>query len=83
MLVNPFYKHLGNNIDVRTDVPSYNIYENSNVYKTVSAIYDLWNENLIAFAIGCSFTFKHTLLRCGFSIDHIKWYLYIQLILKM
>ena len=28
-------------------------------------------ENLIAFAIGCSFTFEHSLLRHGFSIDHI------------
>jgi len=68
----PFFKTLGNNIDVRTDVPSYNIYKNGVFYKTVSEISDLWNENLIAFAIGCSFTFEHSLLRHGFSIDHIN-----------
>ena len=31
----------------------------------------MWNRNLIAFDIGCSFTFEHSLLRHGFSIDHI------------
>ena len=35
-------------------------------------ISDFWNENLIAFAIGCSFTFEQSLLRNGFSIDHIN-----------
>ena len=68
----PFFKTLGNNIDVRTDVPSYNIYENGNFNKTVNQISELWNKNLIAFAIGCSFTFEHSLLRHGFSIDHIS-----------
>jgi len=68
----PFFKTLGNNIDVRTDVPSYNIYENGNFNKTVNQISEFWNENLIGFAIGCSFTFEHSLLRHGFSIDHIS-----------
>ena len=68
----PFFKTLGNNIDVRTDVPSYNIYENGNFNKTVNQISELWNKNFIAFAIGCSFTFEHSLLRHGFSIDHIS-----------
>ena len=68
----PFFKTLGNNIDVRTDVPSYNIYENGNFNKTVNQISELWNKNLFAFAIGCSFTFEHSLLRHGFSIDHIR-----------
>ena len=69
---NPFFKTLGNNIDVRTDIPSYNIYKNGNFLKTVNKISDLWNKNLIAFAIGCSFTFEHSLIRHGFSIDHIN-----------
>ena len=68
----PIFKTLGNNIDVRTDIPSYNIYENGKFYKTVTEISDFWNEDLIAFAIGCSFTFEHSLLRHGFSIDHIN-----------
>ncbi len=68
---NPFFKTLGNDIDVRTDVPSYNIYKNGKLFSTVHEIDNLWNDNLIAFAIGCSFTFEHSLIRHGFSIDHI------------
>ena len=37
----PFFKTLGNNIDVRTDIPSYNIYKSGIFYKSVSKIYDL------------------------------------------
>ena len=40
--------------------------------KITNNIIDLWNENLVAFAIGCSFTFEHSLMQCGFKIDHIE-----------
>ena len=68
----PFFKTLGKNIDVRTDIPSYNIYKNGKLFNITDKIDDLWNKNLIAFAIGCSFTFEHALIRHGFTIDHIK-----------
>ena len=68
----PFFKTLGNNIDVRTDIPSYNIYKDGKLFDTTSKIDNLWSENLIAFAIGCSFTFEHALIRHGFTIDHIN-----------
>ena len=68
----PFLKTLGNNIDVRTDVPSYNIYKNGKLDSMVHEIKNLWNETLIAFAIGCSFTFEHSLIRHGFTIEHIN-----------
>ncbi len=67
----PFFRTLGSRIDIRTDVPSYNIYKNGQLFDTVNQIENYWNENLIAFAIGCSFTFEHSLIRHGFSIDHI------------
>ena len=68
----PFLKTLGDSIDVRTDVPSYNIYKNGKLDSTVHEIKNLWNETLIAFAIGCSFTFEHSLIRHGFTIEHIN-----------
>ena len=68
----PFFNTLGKNIDVRTDIPSYNIYKNGKLFNIIDKIDDLWNENLIAFAIGCSFTFEHALIRHGFTIDHIN-----------
>ena len=68
----PFLKTLGDSIDVRTDVPSYNIYKNGKLDSTVHEIKNLWNETLIAFAIGCSFTFEHSLIRHGYTIEHIN-----------
>ena len=68
----PFFRTLGKNIDVRSDVPSYNIYKNGELYKLTNNISDLWSEQLIAFAIGCSFTFEHSLIQNGFKIDHIE-----------
>ena len=67
----PFFRTLGNDIDVRHDVPSYNIYKNGKLFKLTNNISDIWNENLVAFAIGCSFTFEHALVKHGFQIDHI------------
>ena len=68
----PFFKTLGNDIDVRSDVPSYNIYKKGELFKSTYNISDLWNENLIAFAIGCSFTFEHSLIKHGFKMDHME-----------
>ena len=71
----PFLKTLGK-IDVRSDVPSYNIYIKGKLFNTVNNIYDYWNDDMIAFAIGCSFTFEHSLMRHGFSIDHINHFFF-------
>ena len=68
----PFFRTLGNDVDVRSDVPSYNIYKNGKLFKLVNNIINLWNEDLVAFAIGCSFTFEHSLIKKGFRIDHIE-----------
>ena len=68
----PFFRTLGNDIDVRHDVPSYNIYSNGKLLKLVNNIADLWSDSLVAFAIGCSFTFEHSLMKHGFKIDHIE-----------
>ena len=65
----PFFRTLGNDIDVRSDVPSYNVYKNGKLFNLTYNISDLWNENLVAFAIGCSFTFEHSLIRHGYIID--------------
>ncbi len=68
----PYFRKLGEDIDIRYDVPSYNLYENGHIKKTVKNIEDYWNKDLVAFAIGCSFTFEHELLKNNLSIDHIS-----------
>ena len=71
-LNNPYFESLGDDIDIRFDVPLYNVYKNGALTSTVKNIEDYWNNNFIAFAIGCSFSFEDALLNAGLEIDHIK-----------
>ena len=71
-LKNPYFETLGDNIDVRYDVPLYNIYKNGNLISSVRNIEDYWSNNFIAFAIGCSFSFEEALINSGLEIEHIK-----------
>ena len=67
----PFFPKLGNNIDVRFDVPRYNIYKNGILVNSSKNIKEYWKNSFVAFAIGCSFTFEHKLLKNNFKIEHI------------
>ncbi len=59
-------------IDIRTDVPSYNVYRDGVLAETVHDIIDLWNDDMVAFALGCSFTFERALLEAGIRMKHIE-----------
>ncbi len=71
-LKNPYFDSLGNDIDIRYDVPLYNIYENGNLIYTVRNIEKYWKNTFVGFAIGCSFSFENALINAGLEIDHIK-----------
>ncbi len=68
---NPMMFTLGRDIDIRSDVPAYNIYRNGQLDKETTDICDLWNEDLVAFALGCSFTFEHAVQKAGIPLWHI------------
>jgi len=63
---------LGEDIDVRTDVPRYRVFENGQHVRDVKNILDLWRPDLVAFALGCSFTFENALLRAGVPVRHLE-----------
>lgn len=68
---NPILFTLGRNIDIRTDVPAYNIYRDGQLERSVTELVDLWSNDLVAFALGCSFTFEHALIEAGIDLWHI------------
>ena len=68
---NPMMVTLGRDIDVRTDIPAYYVYRDGVRAETVTDIVDLWQDDFVAFALGCSFTFEHALERAGFDLWHI------------
>ena len=69
---NPMMATLGREIDIRTDVPAYNIYRDGKLAGSATDIRDLWQDDFVAFALGCSFTFEHALSNAGISVWHIE-----------
>ena len=49
--------------DIRTDVPKYLIYRDGKIVANESDLTQYWNQNLVTFLLGCSFTFEHALIR--------------------
>ncbi|MGB3315506.1 MAG: putative hydro-lyase [Albidovulum sp.] len=62
---------LGRDIDIRTDVPGYNIYRDGRLSETRPDIRDYWTRDMVAFALGCSFTFERALQEAGIPVWHI------------
>ncbi len=69
---NPMMFTLGADIDIRKDVPAYNIYRNGVLDGSATDITDLWQDDFVAFALGCSFTFEHALTQAGIPLWHIE-----------
>lgn len=58
--------------DIRTDIPKYRIYKDGEYSEEVADITDYWEDDMVAFLIGCSFTFETPLLEAGIPIRHIE-----------
>jgi len=67
----PMMPMLGD-IDIRTDVPSYNVYRHGELEGAVHDISNLWTDDMVAFALGCSFTFERALAEAGIAMKHIE-----------
>lgn len=67
----PHIPTLGPAIDIRTDVPQYRVYRDGVLAEEVSDITDLWNDDLVTVALGCSFTFENALMEAGIGVSHI------------
>ncbi len=57
--------------DLRADVPRYRVYEDGELVEEPQDILDRWQDDLVAFLLGCSFTFEVALLNAGLRIAHI------------
>lgn len=69
---NPMLPTLGHDIDIRTDVPKYRVFREGTMTDEVADIRDVWAEDLVTVALGCSFTFENALLRQGIPVRHIE-----------
>jgi len=62
---------LGADLDIRTDVPGYRVFRDGEPDGEVPDIGALWREDLVAFVLGCSFSFEEALLEAGLPLRHI------------
>jgi uncharacterized protein YcsI (UPF0317 family) len=58
--------------DVRTDVPRYRVYQRGELVEEPTDLARWWRPDLVAFLLGCSFTFENALLQAGVPLRHIE-----------
>lgn len=57
--------------DLRTDIPGYRIIADGMVVEERSEVTEHWTDDMVAFLIGCSFTFEHALVEAGVPVRHL------------
>nr|WP_281493237.1 putative hydro-lyase [Yoonia sp. F2084L] len=63
---------LGRDIDMRTDVARYRVFRDGALSEEVTDISDVWTDDLVTVALGCSFTFENALVRHGIPVRHLE-----------
>src|SRR5690348_14565244 len=59
-------------IDIRTDVPRYRVFEDGRCVDEPSEITRWWRDDLVAFVLGCSLCFEQALLDAGLRLEHVE-----------
>ena len=62
---------LGEDLDIRSDIPSYRIFENGELVNEVTDVSDIWRDDLVSFVLGCSFSFEEALIDDGLEIRNV------------
>jgi uncharacterized protein YcsI (UPF0317 family) len=62
---------LGEDLDLRTDLPRYRVWRNGNIVSEPTDLKSVWRDDLVAFVIGCSFSFEEALMAEGLEIRNI------------
>ncbi|NCJ06130.1 putative hydro-lyase [Synechococcales cyanobacterium C] len=69
---NPEPKRIAPNADIRTDLPRYQVFRKGEWVEETKNISAHWQGDLVAFLIGCSFSFEAAMLNAGLTVRHIE-----------
>lgn len=58
--------------DLRTDLPRYRVFRHGELVDEPTSIEDVWRGDLVAFLLGCSFSFENALLAADLPVRHIE-----------
>ncbi|TDW89696.1 uncharacterized protein YcsI (UPF0317 family) [Kribbella pratensis] len=62
---------LARGADLRTDLPQYRIWQDGELVAEVADATEVWRDDLVAFSLGCSFTFESALAAEGVPLRHV------------
>jgi uncharacterized protein YcsI (UPF0317 family) len=58
--------------DLRTDLPRYRVYSLGQLVDEPTALGNWWRDDLVAFLLGCSFTFENALVQARVPVRHLE-----------
>jgi uncharacterized protein YcsI (UPF0317 family) len=62
---------IADDLDIRTDLPRYRVWQNGELIDEPPDVMKYWRDDLVTFAIGCSFSFEQALLDDGIELRHM------------
>lgn len=63
---------LGDDVDIRTDVPMYRLFHDGKLVDEMPDISHLWQDDYVSFVLGCSFSFEEALVSAGLRLRHLE-----------
>lgn len=63
---------LGADLDIRTDIAGYCVFRDGELVEETRSLAGVWREDMVAFAIGCSFSFEEALIEGGIPLRHYE-----------
>jgi uncharacterized protein YcsI (UPF0317 family) len=67
----PNLPSLGADLDIRTDLPKYRVWRYGELVEEPADIRHVWRDDLVSFALGCSFSFEQAMVEEGIELRHI------------
>ena len=68
----PHIPGLGDDLDIRTDLPRYRVFHDGECVDEPTSIMDLWRGDLVSFVLGCSFSFELPMVDAGIPLRHLE-----------
>jgi uncharacterized protein YcsI (UPF0317 family) len=69
---NPHLPTLAGDLDIRTDIPRYHVFRDGEFVEEVTDITACWRDDLVTFALGCSFSFEDALVAAGIRLKFLE-----------
>lgn len=63
---------LAHDFDLRTDVSKYRVFRNGEAIEETVDITDYWQDDFVAFVLGCSYSFEEALVSAGLPLRHLE-----------